>query len=263
VAMDVVAVQHASGPDRSENRAAIDRTLRTIGSSADLVVFPEASHRAFGEPAEVLAPDAEPLDGPFVEVLARASSLGPTIVAGMFEVSEDPSRPYNTTVVLSGGVLVGTYRKIHLYDALGFVESSGVTPGPPGVDSLLVVDVADVAVGIQTCFDLRFPEMSAALVERGAQVLALGAAWVPGPRKVEQWGALLAARAIETTSFVVAAAQPGPRYSGHSSVVAPTGELLATSASGASVIRATVDPQVVKEVRAAMPVVSSRRLGRG
>ena len=78
-----------------------------------------------------------------------------------------------------------------------------------------------------TCYDLRFPELARLLVDRGAEVLVVPAAWVAGPRKVDHWRTLVRARAIENTVFVVAAGQPGPRYTGHSLVVDPLGDVLA------------------------------------
>ena len=178
----------------------------------------------------------------------------------MFEDSGDARRPFNTTVVVADGAVAGSYRKIHLYDALGFIESEGMSPGPAAIDDLVVVDVAGAKVGVQTCFDLRFPEISAALAARGAEILVLGAAWVPGQRKVEQWRTLLAARAIETTSFVVAAAQPAPRYCGHSSIVSPSGEILAEAGDDAGSISATLDLRSLSAIRSSMPVLQSRRL---
>jgi predicted amidohydrolase len=258
--MEVVVLQLASGPVPEENLAVVLREIGAASGSADLVVLPEATQAAFGDRPDRLAKGAEALDGPFVAALGEASSGGPTIIAGMFERSDDPERPFNTTVVVSGGSLVGAYRKIHLYDALGFVESEGVMEGPITDANLIVVDVAGVGVGVLTCFDIRFPEMAAALVARGAQVLALGAAWVPGLRKVEQWDTLLAARAIETTSFVVAAAQPAPRYCGHSTIVGPTGEVLARAQDAEEVVSARLDVSSLPSMRAAMPVISSRRL---
>ena len=76
-----------------------------------------------------------------------------------------------------------------------------------------------------TCYDLRFPEQARALVDAGADVLVVPSAWVAGERKVEHWRTLVRARAIENTAYVVAVGQPGPRYSGHSMVVDPLGDV--------------------------------------
>ena len=94
-----------------------------------------------------------------------------------------------------------------------------------------------------TCYDLRFPELARALVDRGAEVLVVPAAWVAGPRKVDHWRTLVRARAIENTVFVLAAGQPGPRYSGHSLVVDPLGDVLAEAGDGPEVLDRDAEPR--------------------
>ena len=217
---------------------------------------------AFGDSGAELALGAERLDGPFVAMLLDASRSGTTIVAGMFEEAGN-DRPFNTTVVVRSGELLGRYRKLHLYDALGFEESAGIKAGPVE-DELVVVPVGDFTMGVMTCFDIRFPEMAAALCDRGADLLVLGAAWVPGPRKPEQWDALLTSRAIETTSYVVAAAQPEPRYCGRSRIIDPRGECIAAATPDESCeLAATLSPGLLREVRSQMPVLGLRRLSDG
>lgn len=247
--------QHASALDPAENRAA----LSGIGADteSDLVVLPEAFARDFGEPGEPLAPYAETLDGPFVGAVRDASRRsGAAVIGGMFEVSEDPERPYNTLVVAQGEAL-STYRKIHLYDSFGQRESDIVSPGP--LESA-VVDVGATQVGLMTCYDLRFPELARSLSASGAEVLVVPAAWVAGERKTEQWRTLLRARAIENLCWVVAAAQPAPRYCGHSTVIAPTGDILVEAGEGAEVINASLDLDAVAVAREKNPSLRNRRL---
>ena len=263
--MKVCAAQMPSCAEPERNRAAVASMVERAGAlGADLVVLPEAIQHEFGSPGAELARGAERLDGPFVsDLIDLAKRHRLTVTAGMFETTDQNERPFNTTVVISPEGLVGLYRKIHLYDALGFEESKGVSPGPTGEESLCVVDVGDVRVGILTCFDLRFPEMAAALAGKGAAILALGAAWVPGARKEEQWATLLSARAIETACFVVAAAQPSPRYCGHSAIVHPDGHVL-RAANGADevLINEELALDEVASIRAVMPIGDLRRLGR-
>jgi len=255
--MQVVLVQEASSLDPVENRV---RLASLVPDGADLVVLPEAAARDFGDPGSDLGAAAETLDGPFVtEVERLATQRSTTIVAGMFERGDD-TRPYNTrpynTVVVRGGARAD-YRKIHLYDSFGYRESDVLTPGPP---EPLTVDLAGMTVGVMTCYDLRFPELSRALVDRGAQVLLVPAAWVAGPRKVDHWTTLLRARAIENTVYVVGVGQPGPRYAGHSMVVGPLGEVLVEVGDGPAVLRAELDPAAVVEARRTNPSLANRRL---
>jgi deaminated glutathione amidase len=181
------------------------------------------------------------------------------VVAGMFESSADPDRPFNTLVMR--GEVSTDYRKIHLYDSFGYRESDRLTAGPledqPGA---ALVKLGGFTLGLMTCYDLRFPELARALVDSGAEVLVVPAAWVAGPRKVDHWRTLLRARAIENTVFVVAAAQPAPRYSGHSMVVDPLGDVLAEAGDGNEILTATLHRDVLEEARRTNPSLANRRL---
>lgn len=249
----VALVQQASGLDPEPNRLLLDELTPR---DADLVVFPEAFARDFGEAGSDVSGYAEPTDGPFATELARvAAARGATLVAGTFEPSADPARPFNTLVVRGGAE--ATYRKIHLYDSFGYRESDRLSPG--AIEPVLV-EVGGFRVGLMTCYDLRFPELARALVDRGAEVLVLPAAWVAGPRKVDHWRTLVRARAIENTVFVLAAGQPGPRYSGHSLVVDPLGDVLAEAGEGAEVITATLDREMLTTARRTNPSLDNRRM---
>lgn len=219
-------VQFAAGLDKAANLGALAELVRAVGTERpDLVVCPEASMCDFGEADQSLAEFAEPLDGPFVQSLADlAAEVGTTIVAGFFEsAAGEPgeARVHNTVVAVGPErELRAVYRKLHLYDAFGFAESDRIAPGngPPAV-----FEVAGHQVGLMTCYDLRFCELSRALVDAGADVLAVPAAWVRGPLKEDHWETLLRARAIENTCYVVAAGQSGGRYCGRSMVIDPMG----------------------------------------
>jgi predicted amidohydrolase len=249
----VAAVQQASGLEPDGNRALVGELTP---SGTDLVVFPEAFARDFGEAGSDVSAYAEPLDGPFATEVARvAGERGTTVVAGMFEPGEDSVRPFNTLVVRGGAE--ASYRKIHLYDSFGYRESDRLSAG--ALEPVLV-DVAGFRVGLMTCYDLRFPELSRRLVDEGAEVLVVPAAWVAGPRKVDHWRTLVRARAIENTVFVVAAAQPGPRYSGHSLVVDPLGDVLAEAGDGPEVLTAELDRESLVAARRTNPSLANRRL---
>ncbi|GCD90052.1 carbon-nitrogen hydrolase family protein [Nocardioides sp. LS1] len=249
----VALVQQASALEPEANRRLLAELTPT---DADLVVFPEAFARDFGEAGSDVSAHAEPLDGPFATEVARlAAERRTTIVAGMFEPGADPGRPFNTLVVRGGAE--AAYRKIHLYDSFGYRESDRLTAGPL---EPAVVDVQGWRVGLMTCYDLRFPELARALVDRGAEVLVVPAAWVAGPRKVEHWRTLLRARAIENTVFVAAAGQPGPRYSGHSLVVDPLGDVLAEAGDDNQALSVTLERSVLDEARRTNPSLANRRL---
>ncbi|HET7325968.1 MAG TPA: carbon-nitrogen hydrolase family protein, partial [Nocardioidaceae bacterium] len=222
--MQATVVQMSATTDKAGNAAAIERLMAQAGPGSDLVVLPEAVMHDFGKPDDALAPAAEPLDGPFVGLLQRlAGEHHVTVVAGMFEQTDEPGRVFNTLVAVSGAGLLARYRKTHLYDSFGYRESD--TVGAGAIEPV-VVDVRGVPVGLMTCYDLRFPELGRALVDAGARIFAVPAAWVAGERKAMHWTTLLRARAIENLVYVVGAAQCGPRYTGHSLVVSPYGDTI-------------------------------------
>lgn len=263
-AVRVTAAQLGIGLDKEANRTlAVEAVRRASGDGASLVVLPEATMAGFGKPTTDLSALAEPLDGPFVEALsAVAAETTATVVAGTFEPVNGEARVFNTLVVVGPGGLLASYRKVHLYDALGWCESERVKAGDAGPANTPVIEVGEARVGMITCYDLRFPESSRAAVDAGATLLAVPAAWVAGPHKVVHWRTLLTARAIENTVYVVAAAQPGSSYTGHSLVADPFGEVLGELGPDdgpVALVSAEVSAQRVEEARAALPVLAHRR----
>ncbi len=229
---------------------------------ADLAVFPEATLVRFGSE---LAAGAEPLDGPFCSGLAAAAKeSGIALVAGVFEPAPD-GRVYNTAVVYDGGGgLVTSYRKLHLFDAFGQRESDDVAPG----SSVVTCTLGGVPVGLQICYDLRFPELSRALAVRGASLLLVPAAWAAGLFKEEHWVTLVRARAIENTVWVAAVGQvPDPDETRHrhlggvgrSMLVDPFGVVRTDMGPAPGMVVAEVDPELVEEVRTTVPSLANRR----
>lgn len=266
--MRVAVAQFAAGPDKDANLASVRRLVdRAAAAGAELIVAPEAAMHPFGSPGDDLAALAEPLDGPFVSGLAGvAAEHGVTIVAGMFESVPsgstsvaNPARAYNTVVALDPDGLIGRYRKLHLFDALGWRESDSLAPGELDGSELLVFPCGGLTVGVLTCYDVRFPELCRALVDRGVTLLALPSAWVGGPLKEDQWSTLVRARAIENTAYVAAADQCPPTYAGRSLIVDPVGVSIAALADDEAIGLAEVTAERVEQVRARMPSLQHRR----
>ncbi|CAM3175048.1 carbon-nitrogen hydrolase family protein [Nocardioides dubius] len=259
--VQIALVQQGSALDPELNRVAVAELAghRPV-AEADLVVLPEAFARDFGSPRDDLARYAEPVGGPFTEAVSGLAGEQRTVVAGMFERSEDPARPFNTLLVR--GAAKAEYRKIHLYDSFGYRESDRLTAGPL---EPVTFALGGFTVGLLTCYDLRFPELARALVERGADLLVIPAAWVAGrdeaehKLKIHHWETLVRARAIENVCYVAAVGQPGPRYTGHSMVVDPRGEVMVRAGAGEQVISALLDPDAVATARAANPSLANRR----
>lgn len=259
--MRVALVQFASATDATTNRVEIVARLAELSpaDAFDLVVLPEAAMHDFGSADLDLAAVAEPLDGPFVRMLGgEARRLGATIVAGMFEATPQ-NLPFNTLAVVGpDGTLRETYRKIHLFDSFGYRESDRLAAGPIAP---AIVEIAGVPVGLMTCYDLRFPEHARSLATSGAELLVVPAAWVVGAHKLLQWRTLLTARAVENTVHVIAAAQCGDEYVGHSMAVDPWGEVLAEGGDTPFTVVATLADGDVSRARDVNPSLANRRIG--
>ncbi|GGC15537.1 nitrilase-related carbon-nitrogen hydrolase [Cellulomonas carbonis] len=266
----VHAVGMRSGTDAAANRAAAVAAVEdAVGSGAGpgtaLVVLPE--YAAAFDPRGVTPELAEPLDGPFVGALRAATAgSGALVVAGTTLPGSRPDRAVNAVVVVRDGDVVAAYRKVHLYDAFGHRESDRLEPGPADAQPV-VVRVGGLTVGVMTCYDLRFPEVARRLVDAGADVLVVPAAWADGEHKADHWTTLLRARAIESTAYVVGAAQQGRGVTGASCVVDPLGVVLAAAggrgadddASPGTAAVASLDPDVVTAVRERNPSLANRR----
>ncbi len=258
----VVAVaQFAPTDDSAANLAAIaDFVERAAGNGSRLVLFPEYSSYFVHPLGESFIAAAESLDGPFVGSLAElAIAHDIHIVAGLVEtVVDDPSRFSNTIVAVSpDGRIEATYRKQHLYDAFGATESSWVVPGDLGTPEIF--DVDGFRVGMQTCYDIRFPEVTRRLVDAGAELVLVPAEWVRGPLKENHWSTLLAARAIENTVYVAAADQTPPIGVGTSAILDPMGVALATLGELPGLASATVSRERLEGVRRTNPSLALRR----
>jgi predicted amidohydrolase len=229
---------------------------------ADLAVFPEATLTRFGSD---LRAAAEPLDGPFCSGLAEAAKeTGVALVAGVFEPAPD-GRVYNTAVGYEGdGTLAASYRKLHLFDAFAQRESDLVAPG----SSVVVATLAGAPVGVQICYDIRFPELTRALALGGASLVTVSAAWQAGLFKEEHWVTLLRARAIENTVWVAAVGQvPDPEEKptraatgvGRSMLIDPLGVVRADLGPAPGVVVVDADMSLVDTVRETLPSLANRR----
>ena len=260
VALGVAVAQFAPGSDAAANLAVMSALAETaVARGARLIVFPEYS--AFFEPVMSLSfvAAAEPLDGPFVTALAAlAAACGVHIVAGMLEATDDPSRFSNTLIAVDpAGQQVAKYRKLHLYDAFGDRESDWVLAG--AVEEPETFEAGGLRVGLQTCYDIRFPEVTRRLVDAGAELVLVPAEWVRGPLKEQHWRTLLTARALENTVYLAAADHAPPVGVGNSMVVDPMGVELVTIGETTDVAVAWVLPERLTAVRARNPALALRR----
>ncbi|WP_030923625.1 carbon-nitrogen hydrolase family protein [Streptosporangium amethystogenes] len=252
-----VSEDPAANLDRA--RTALDEAA---AGGAELAILPEATLTRYGRRITDLA---QPLDGPFVTGLAGAArEHGLSVIAGVFEPGDH--RVHNTAVAIGPtGSIEAAYRKIHLFDSFGARESELVAPG----DTPVVVELAGLRVGLVTCYDIRFPELTRALVDAGAELFAVIAAWGSGPMKEEHWTTLVRARAIENTTWVAAVGQaPNPEAHddfgiGRSMLVDPMGAVRTDMGPGPGVQICEFDSQITIATRNALPCLEHRRLRAG
>lgn len=236
------------------------RNAAAVIAAADparLIVLPEYTSGW----ARDLTPElAEEPDGAFATAIRQAAAdAGRAVVAGAMQTAGDKAA--NVALALSDtGDIAGRYRKVHLFDAYGITESDALAPGDPGAGNVLAFDIGDFRFGVATCYDLRFPETFRVLADAGANVFAIGAAWVAGEGKVDLLVTLARARAIENTSYVLLACQSGPGRSGNSVIIDPRGVVLARGGDDdPETLHATLRADLIAEVREQVPSLRHRR----
>lgn len=268
--------------------SAVDLVGRAARRGAHLIVLPEKFHY-LGDPRRV-AEIKESLDGPVLRACAAAAAEHAVfLVAGsIWEAVPGDERTFNTSVVFGPtGRPLATYRKIHMFDVdvggHSYRESDECRPGDEVIAVRLVgagakggdaVGAAaggagtagtDVILGLSVCYDIRFPELYRGLVDLGAQVVSVPAAFTMATGR-DHWEVLLRARAIEDQVFVLAANQTGRHGSGlesygRSMIVDPWGLVRARAADGEGVAVADIDLASVDRVRRALPALKNRAPG--
>ncbi|MCM2386990.1 carbon-nitrogen hydrolase family protein [Streptomyces albipurpureus] len=258
--MKVAAAQFAPTADAAANLAVIEEMTREAAESgAELIIFPEeamvpsdASDTPLRELAEAHWPN-------FIEGVTRiASEQNIAIIAPGYEDS-GTALPYNTIAAVdASGEVLGLYRKMHLYDAFNYQESRRVQRGDTGP---VVVRIGDFNVGLVNCYDVRFPEFTRSLIEMGADLLSVSAAWVRGPLKEDHWTTLLRTRAIENTCWVVASSLTTPDCIGMSMAIDPLGVVRAAlGEEERSLLVVNADKDRIDRARTVLPVLRNRRI---
>lgn len=265
----VAVIQMTSRADVDANLRAADSLVGAAASErARLAVLPECYAYLGPEEGKLAIAESLPDGGPILtQARAWASRHGIELVLGGFwEKGTRPGFVRNACVYLGAdGHVRGVYRKIHLFDVdlpdgTHLRESDTVEPG----NSLVVTDSVAGRLGLSVCYDVRFPELYRGLVDRGATVLTVPAAFTLTTGK-DHWHVLLRARAIESQSYVLAAAQTGHHYGsrvsyGHALICDPWGCILAECGEGEGIATAFVDPNATERVRRSLPSLAHRRL---
>jgi len=269
----VAAIQMTSGHVVEDNLAAAAELLREAKDlGADIACLPENFSFIGLKDADKLKVAEADGEGPIQDFLRNtARRLGLWILGGTTVIKGDSAaRVANASLLIDAdGKRVARYDKIHLFDVAipgrdeKYLESTHVMPGREAV----IADTPVGKLGLSVCYDMRFPELYRDLVARGAEWLAMPAAFtVPTGRA--HWETLLRARAIENLCYVVAPAQSGTHTSGRETygdtlIADYWGQVLSRLAKGSGVITADIDLAKQAETRARFPALDNRRLGLG
>lgn len=262
-------VQMTSSIDPAVNLAIIDRAMADAAARGAVMAFlPEMSLLLDRDRERSATHILREADSPWPAALQdMARRHGLWLHSGSMPLlAEDGVRRVNRShVIAADGSIRARYDKIHMFDVtLPSGENWTESAAYAGGDALTVVDTPLGQLGLTICYDLRFPELFRALVDRGAEIVAVPAAFTVSTGEAH-WHILLRARAIETGCHVVAAAQSGTHADGratygHSLAVDPWGGLVAEAVEDAdySLALAPVARDAPERARQAIPLARSR-----
>lgn len=255
-------IQMDSGADWEENMRCIERFAEeAAGRGADYIQFPETVEYIGTDPGRFAERHGEEAVR-FFSRLAR--SLGCHINCGSLTEYRPGQRPRNTMFFFGpDGRLLEKYSKLHLFDVdvkegPSYRESDEIQAG----DAIVTAETNLGCFGLSICYDIRFPELYRAMALGGAQIMCVSANFTK-PTGIHHWRPLLRARAIENTSYLLAAGQcgikPGFESYGHSMIIDPWGEILLEMGESPGVGLAEIDLDRVAEVRRQLPCLANVR----
>jgi deaminated glutathione amidase len=259
------AIQMSSTPNKVENLDTAERLVRSAASSgAGLIALPELWNCHGLD--DVYKENAEPIPGPTTEFLGGlAQELGVYLLGGsILEGASQSTKLHNTSTFFgSDGGMSAVYRKIHLFDVKApdrdYLESKTIAAGT----GIVTAKAGAATVGLSVCYDVRFPELYRLLALRGAEVLAVPAAFTLQTGK-DHWELLLRARAVENQAYVVAPAQWGKKADGRwtygrSMIVDPWGTVLSQCPDRDGYALAVLDFDYLDRFREEFPALKNRR----
>ena len=247
VQMDIVWHDRSVNHDKARRMAA-----QAKEAGADLLVLPEMFSTGFSMDTSITV---EPLDGPTPMLLrSLARDLDMTVVGG-FVLERDEAGPQNVSLAVDRkGNDLALYAKVHQIGLLE--EDANYEPGKWPV----IFEMEDIGATCFVCYDLRFPELFRAVVDRCGLILVI-ASW-PAVRQLH-WDILLQARAVESQCFMVGVNRVGEggghTFLGGSAVIDPLGLILAHEDDKETLLLADIDPAMVKEIRSTLPFLKDRK----
>ncbi len=266
----VAAIQMASGPNIDANINEASRSIKAAkDAGAELIVLPE-NFALMGIHEIDHVKNAETYGaGKIQKFLAEQAAKHKVWIVGgtipIVGIEKDKAR--SACIVFNDkGEQVARYDKIHLFDVElidsneNYTESLTTEPG----EDVVVFDSPFGKIGLAICYDLRFPELFRAMMDKGAEIFAIPSAFTAITGRAH-WEVILRARAIENSTYVIAAAQGGYHVSGretfgNSMIVDPWGSVIDCLPSGSGFVIATLDKERLNSIRRNFPSISHRKL---
>lgn len=254
--------------------AVIEDNLKTAGAliqeaasaGAQLIATPENTcHMIFPAKEKLNSSPAQENHSGIPYFSSLAKELGVWLLIGSMSIKADNGKLFNRSFLFSNeGKLAATYDKIHLFDVQlptgeKHRESDIMNPGI----NAIVAKTSLANLGLSICYDVRFSYLFRDLAKARAEIMMIPAAFTV-PTGKAHWETLLRARAIETGSFVIAAAQTGEHAGGrktwgHSMIIGPWGEILALAGEETGFIMAEINTEEVAQARSAIPALKHDR----
>jgi predicted amidohydrolase len=266
--MKIAALQMRSGLDPEANLVALEALLAdAVAQGAEYVLTPEVS-LIFPENREQLKSVAAPFEGhpQLARVGELARQYGIFVHIGSLPIPLADGRFANRSVLFGpDGEQAAIYDKIHLFDAdIAGLNAYRESATYKGGERAVIANLGAITLGFSICYDMRFPRLYNGLANAGAGLMAVPAAFTV-PTGQAHWHVLLRARAIETGSYVIAAAQGGLHENGrstygHSLIVDPWGKVIAElDHDERGVLLAEIHPAAVIEARGRVPALANAR----
>ena len=257
-------VQMKSSEEKEHNLAYSVKLINEAAKrKARLICFPEfqMAYSPAEQKTESLHRIAEKISGNFVSTLSNSARQNKiNVVATMYEIintNEKSQKVFDTGIIIDKlGKVQSIYRKVHLYDALGFKESKKLLAGSI-IEKPSKTSVGNL--GLLICYDMRFPEISRILTVNGANILISPSAWVAGFMKKVHWEVMVKARAIENGVYVLAPNQVGNIYCGHSMAIDPFGATILDMKNRQGIEYIDIDTTKIDTTRRTLPLLMNRR----
>ena len=257
-------VQMKSSEEKEHNLAYSVKLINEAAKrKARLICFPEfqMAYSPAEQKTESLHRIAEKISGNFVSTLSNSARQNKiNVIATMYEIintNEKSQKVFDTGIIIDElGKVQSIYRKVHLYDALGFKESKKLLAGSI-IEKPSKTSVGNL--GLLICYDMRFPEISRILTVYGANILVSPSAWVAGFMKKVHWEVMVRARAIENGVYVLAPNQVGNIYCGHSMAIDPFGATILDMKNRQGIEYIDIDTTKIDTTRRTLPLLMNRR----